>query len=50
LLKDDHDDLFSSLSDPISHWVFDQAVPSRKTGMPLHDLFISSGNETGISG
>src|SRR3989339_285178 len=50
LLKDDHDDLFSSLSDPISHWVFDETVPAKKTGMPLHDLFMHSNNETGISG
>lgn len=49
LLKDDHDDLFSSLSDPISHWVFDEVVPGKKTGMPLHDLFVNANNETGIS-
>lgn len=50
LLKDDHDDLFSSLSDPISHWVFDESVQPRKIGLPLHDLFMHTGDATGISG
>lgn len=49
LLQGDHDDLFSSLSDPISHWVFDETVSTKKTGMPLHDLFLHKNDKSGIS-
>lgn len=37
-------DLFSSLKDPISHWVFDDNGSMLTNGLPLHDLFMKSHN------
>ncbi|MDP3788644.1 MAG: secretin N-terminal domain-containing protein [Candidatus Chromulinivorax sp.] len=49
LLQDDDDDgdLFSSIKDPISRWIFDEGEPMRRSqaDMPLKDLF-TRGNST----
>jgi len=38
------DELFSSIKDPISRWIFDDNSSSINNGLPLHDLFMKSHN------
>ena len=48
LLHDDDAELFSSLKDPISHWVFDDNASSVNNGLPLHDLFMEHHNQAAM--
>jgi len=45
LLQQGNEDLFGSLKDPISRWVFEDTTHKRTTnGLPLHDLFMRGSN------
>ena len=48
LLHDDDAELFSSLKDPISHWVFDDNSSMVNNGLPLHDLFMKHHNQAAM--
>jgi len=49
LLHDDESELFSSLKDPISHWVFDDNASMINNGLPLHDLFMEHHTSAGAA-
>ena len=36
---DDDEDLFSSIKDPISRWIFDEGQSHRNHELPLNDMF-----------